>query len=87
MYEAVTFDDSQVTSTDWSSYPILRFSSVPDKVDVHVIDRPGMPYLGTAEAAQGPTGAAIANALRHATGKRIYDLPLSRQRVKHAVGI
>lgn len=87
LYEAVTFDDSQVTSTDWSSYPILRFSSVPDKVDVHVIDRPGMPYLGTAEAAQGPTGAAIANAVRHATGKRIYDLPLSRQRVKHAVGI
>ena len=60
---------------------------MPDKVDVHVIDRPGMPYLGTAEAAQGPTGAAIANAVRHATGKRIYDLPLSRQRVKHAVGI
>jgi len=87
LYEAVTFDDSEVTSTDWSSYPILRFSSVPDKVEVHIIDRPGMPYLGTAEAAQGPAGAALANAVRHATGKRIYDLPLSRPRVRQAVGI
>lgn len=87
LYEAVTFDQNEVTSTDWSSYPILRFSSVPDKVEVHVINRPGLPFLGTAEAAQGPTGAALANAVRHATGKRIYDLPLSRQRVKQAVGI
>lgn len=87
LYEAVTFDENEVTRTDWSSYPILRFSSVPDKVEVHVINRPGLPFLGTAEAAQGPTGAALANAVRHATGKRIYDLPLSRQRVKQAIGI
>jgi nicotinate dehydrogenase subunit B len=45
-------------------------------VEVHVIDRPGAPFLGTGEAAQGPTTAAIANAVADATGKRLRNLPL-----------
>jgi CO/xanthine dehydrogenase Mo-binding subunit len=86
LYEAVTFDRTRITSSDWSSYPILRFQSVPDTVEVHIIDRPATPFLGTGEAAQGPTSAALANAVRNATGKRLLDLPLSRERVKTAIG-
>ena len=82
LYEAVTFDDTRITSVDWASYPILRFASVPDSVEVHVIDRPGEPFLGTGEAAQGPTAGALGNAVRNATGKRLYDLPLTRERIK-----
>ncbi len=69
LYEAVTFDDTRITSTDWSRYPILRFASVPETVDVHIIDRPDQPFLGTGEAAQGPTSAAVANAIRDIVGK------------------
>ena len=87
LYEAVTFDRTRITSVDWSSYPILRFASVPDSVEVHVIDHLGMPFLGTGEAAQGPTAAAVGNAIRNAIGKRLYDLPLTRQRVKAAIGV
>lgn len=87
LYEAVTFDDTRVTSTDWASYPILRFGSVPDSVEVHIVERPGKPFLGTGEAAQGPVGAAIGNAIRDLTGTRLYDLPLSRERVKQAFGV
>lgn len=87
LYEAVTFDRMRITSTDWSSYPILRFASVPDSVEVHVIDQPGQAFLGTGEAAQGPTSAAVGNAIRNAIGKRLYDLPLTRQRVKAAMGV
>jgi CO/xanthine dehydrogenase Mo-binding subunit len=87
LYEAVTFDRTRITSVDWASYPILRFASVPDSVEVHIIDRPGQPFLGTGEAAHGPTVAAIANAIRQMTGKRLYDLPLTRQRVKAAIGV
>jgi len=86
LYEAVHFNNTRVTSPDWSAYPILRFSAVPDSLEVHVVDNPGTPYLGVAEAAQGPTGGAIANAFRHATGKRIYDLPYTRERVKATLG-
>ncbi|TMJ36248.1 MAG: xanthine dehydrogenase family protein molybdopterin-binding subunit, partial [Alphaproteobacteria bacterium] len=87
LYEAVTFDRTRITSLDWSSYPILRFASVPDSVEVHVIDQPGQAFLGTGEAAQGPTAAAVANAIRNAIGRRLYDLPLTRQRVKAAIGV
>lgn len=87
LYEAVTFDRTRITSVDWSSYPILRFASVPDSVEVHVIDQPGQPFLGTGEAAQGPTAAAVGNAIRNAIGKRLHHLPLTRQRVKAAIGV
>ena len=87
LHEEVTFDTSRITSRDWSSYPILRFPAVPEILDVHVIDRPGQPFLGTGEAAAGPTAAAIANAVTAATGTRIRDLPFTRARVKAAIGV
>jgi nicotinate dehydrogenase subunit B len=87
LYESVTFNDTRVTSTDWGSYPILRFSNLPDSVEVHVMDRPGQPFLGTGEAAQGPAAAAIANAVADATGARIRELPLTARRVKQAIGV
>jgi nicotinate dehydrogenase subunit B len=86
LYESVTFDETRITSIDWATYPILRFSAVPDSVEVHIINRPGAPFLGSGEAGQGPTAAALANAVAHATGKRLRDLPLSRERIKAAIG-
>jgi nicotinate dehydrogenase subunit B len=82
--EEVQFDTIRPTSRDWAGYPILRFPQVPDSVAVHVVDRPGQPFLGTGEATQGPTCAAIANALADATGVRLRDLPFSRARVAQA---
>jgi len=87
LYESVTFDQKGITSLDWSSYPILRFGAVPERVNVRIIDRPGEPFLGTGEAAQGPTPAAIGNAIRNATGKRLYDIPFRAEKVKAAIGV
>ena len=87
LYEQVRFDQRHVTSRDWSGYPILRFPAVPDSIEVHIADRPGLPFLGTGEAGQGPTAAAIANALYDAAGVRLRDLPLSQAKVRHAVGL
>jgi CO/xanthine dehydrogenase Mo-binding subunit len=87
LYESAQFDAAGVTSLDWSSYPILRFDAVPDSVEVHVVDRPGLPFLGAGECGQGPAAAAIANAVADATGHRLRDLPLSREKVKAAIGV
>jgi CO/xanthine dehydrogenase Mo-binding subunit len=65
----------------------MRFASVPRSIDVHIIDRPGTPFLGTGEAAQGPAAAALANALASAVGIRIRELPLTSKRVKAAIGV
>jgi len=85
MHESVAYGPERITSRDWNSYPILRFSGVPDVVEVHVIPRPGSPFLGTGEAAQGPTSAALANAVANATGARFRELPITRQRVAAAL--
>lgn len=79
LYEQVQFDHERIRSYDWSTYPIMRFSEVPMKLDVHLINRPGAPFLGAGEASQGPTSAAIANAIADATGRRLRSLPLAAQ--------
>ena len=83
--EAVAFDATHRTSFDWSAYPILRFPAVPGRIEVHVIDRPRQPFLGTGEAAQGPAAAALANAVADALGIRLRDMPLSPERIKAAL--
>lgn len=84
LLEKVRYDEQRVLTVDWASYPILRVTQVPDTVGVHLIDRPGQPFLGTGEAAQGPAAAAIANAVFDACGLRMRDLPLDRQRMRRA---
>ncbi|WP_375414483.1 molybdopterin cofactor-binding domain-containing protein [uncultured Bradyrhizobium sp.] len=85
LYESVSFDDTRITSTDWQTYPILRFNAVPESVEVHIINRPGQPFLGSGETGQGPAAASIANAIAAATGKRLRDLPLTRKRIRGAM--
>jgi CO/xanthine dehydrogenase Mo-binding subunit len=85
LFESVKFDRKRIMSRDWASYPILRFSDVPGAVEVLVLNRPGEPFLGTGEAAQGPTAAALANAVADAVGARVRDLPLSADRIRAAM--
>ena len=85
LYESVGFDDKRITSVDWQTYPILRFDAVPERVDVHIINRPGQPFLGSGETGQGPAAASIANAIANATGKRLRDLPLTRKKIRDAM--
>jgi CO/xanthine dehydrogenase Mo-binding subunit len=75
--ERVRFDRQRITSNTWSSYPILRFSEVPE-VQVELIQRPESEPLGAGEAAHGPVTAAIANAVFDALGVRVRNLPITR---------
>ena len=83
--EAVRFDPGFVTSRDWEAYPILTFAESP-RVEVQLIDRPSESSKGAGEGAQGPTGAAIVNALFNASGVRVRELPLTRERIVAAMG-
>jgi len=85
LYESVSFDETRITSVDWATYPIMRFAAVPDVVEVHLINRPGQPFLGAGETGQGPAAGAVANAIADAVGKRVRDLPLSRERIRQAI--
>ena len=82
--EEVTFDRHGVTSTDWNSYPILRFREAPE-IQVVLLDRPGSPIVGVGEGAMGPAPAAIANAIYDAAGVRMRVTPFTPERVKAAL--
>jgi nicotinate dehydrogenase subunit B len=83
--ERVAFDGDAIATRDWESYPILRFSEVPE-IRVSVIARPEAPPLGVGEAATGPTAAAIGNAVRSALGVRVRALPITRDAIVAAMG-
>jgi len=82
--ESVRFDRTRVTTRSWADYPIVRFDEVPE-VDVVLLNRPDERFLGVGEGSQGPAAAAIANAVAHATGRRLRELPFTPERVKQAL--
>jgi CO/xanthine dehydrogenase Mo-binding subunit len=82
--ESVAHDGEQVLARNWNDYPILGFDETPE-VEVRVLHRPDEPWVGAGEGAQGPTSAAIANAVYAALGARVRDLPITRDRVAAAL--
>jgi CO/xanthine dehydrogenase Mo-binding subunit len=84
VHEQVRFNTKQVTSSDWVSYPILRFKDHP-RVHVTVIQRMDQIATGGGEAPIDPTIGAIGNAFFDATGVRMHDAPLTPAKVRAAL--
>jgi nicotinate dehydrogenase subunit B len=82
--EQVRFAEGRVATDRWETYPILRFSEVPE-VEVRLAGSQDDPPLGVGEAAQGPVAAAIGNAVARALGLRLRELPLTRERLMTAM--
>ena len=82
--EEVKFDQTGVTSLDWSSYPILRFEECPEVTAV-VVQRLDEKSTGAGEEVMAACAAAIANAFFDATGVRMKEFPLTSARVLAAL--
>lgn len=84
LHEKVRFSETNVTSLDWHSYPIMRFAESPVIIAV-IVSRPDQPATGAGEEVLAAAGAAIANAFFDATGKRLYERPMTPERVLAAL--
>lgn len=84
LMEEVQFDTSKVTSVDWVSHPILKFSEIP-KLHVDIVNRPDLPLAGAGEQGTYPAVGAIGNAIFDATGVRIRRAPFTPARVLSAL--
>jgi nicotinate dehydrogenase subunit B len=97
LFEEVAFDRKGVTSTDWVTYPMIRFKDAP-KVTLVALQRTdvqlnaatslaagGSRSTGAGEPAVVPMAAAIANAVFDATGVRIREAPMTPGRVRAAL--
>jgi nicotinate dehydrogenase subunit B len=78
--EEVKVDGSSLTSLDWGTYPILRFSEVPE-MTVELIARPELPPSAIGEQGTSPAAAVLANAIFDATGRRLRRVPFTPERV------
>jgi hypothetical protein len=78
--EELMFSRQAITTRSWEDYPILMFSETP-AVTVSLIDQPNEPSVGAGEATQGPTAAAIGNAVHDALGIRVRQLPIHMKNI------
>ena len=89
MHEEVKFDDKgRVVNDDLAEYKMVTALDMPP-VDAIVVEtnEPNGPF-GAKEVGEGaimPTIPAVLNAIYDATGVRIYELPLTPQRVYEAI--
>jgi nicotinate dehydrogenase subunit B len=84
LLEEVKFNERGVTSLDWTGYPVIRYEDVPE-IEIVLINRPELDFLGAGEASLVPIPAAIGNAIFDATGARLRDVPMSPERVLAAL--
>ena len=80
----VTFEHGNVTSVDWKTYPVARWSDVPE-IEVVLLNHPEAPPTGAGEPSSRPTAAAINNAIFDATGVRLRQAPLTAAKIKAAL--
>lgn len=84
MKEEVTWDPGMVTSLDWATYPILRFTELPELV-IELIDRPTEKPWGSGEPSAAVVPSAISNAIFDATGARVRSVPFKSSKVREAL--
>ncbi len=84
LIEAGRFDAGIMRAVDYVDYPIIDFLDTP-VIESVLIDRLDQPSVGAGEGSQAPAGAAIANAIFAATGRRVTELPFTRERVRAAL--
>ncbi|MGH9662218.1 MAG: molybdopterin cofactor-binding domain-containing protein, partial [Bryobacteraceae bacterium] len=85
MGEAVTWDNTKVTSIDWRTYHSLTLGARVPVIESVLINRPDEEAMGAGETTITLTAAAIGNAVFDATGARLREVPFTPERVKAAL--
>ena len=76
LYGEITFAKGAAEQSNFHDYPVLRMQQAP-RIAVKVLESGG-PIRGVGETGVPPAAPALANAIFHATGKRIRELPLRK---------
>ncbi|HEX7585803.1 MAG TPA: molybdopterin cofactor-binding domain-containing protein [Prolixibacteraceae bacterium] len=81
--EEVMFTGGDIHTANYGTYQIPQFSWIP-KIETKILDKNEAPQ-GGGEPAIICMGAVIANAIFDATGARLYQLPMTPERVLEAI--
>ena len=73
----ITATNGVIDQSNFSDYPVARMNDAPVHVDVQIVESIAPP-AGVGEPGVPPYVPALCNAINAATGKRVRELPLSR---------
>jgi len=82
--EEILFEGGRIMNRNFDTYELPKFSWTPE-IDTILLDLPDEPAQGGGEPAIICMGAVIANAIFDATGARLYQLPMTPERVLKAL--
>ncbi len=82
--EDIQFRGGQILNENFDTYHIPRFSWLPE-IETIIIDDKSAPAQGGGEPAIITMGGAIANAIYDAVGARVYQMPMTPERIKEAL--
>jgi nicotinate dehydrogenase subunit B len=82
--EDIHFKNGKILDINFDTYEIPHFSSLP-KIETVLIDNKEAPPQGGGEPAIVTMGAVVANAIFDATGARVFQLPMTPERVLEAI--
>ncbi len=82
--ETVQFTGGDVLNRNFDTYKLPRFSWVP-KIEIELLDLPNEPAQGGGEPAIICMGALLANAIHDAIGVRMYQMPMTPERILEAL--
>jgi isoquinoline 1-oxidoreductase beta subunit len=84
LHERVSMSNGAVEQSNFNDYTVMRMSDVPEEMHVSFLESDGRP-TGIGEIGTPFMMPAIANAFHKLSGKRIYHMPFTPQRVLAAL--
>jgi nicotinate dehydrogenase subunit B len=82
--EEVRFDGGRIHTKNFDTYEVPRFSGMPE-IETVLVKNDELTPQGGGEPAIVPVGAVVANAIFDATGARLFEMPMTAERVKKAL--
>ena len=82
--EEIRFTGGRIHTLNFDFYELPRFSWEPE-IQTVILDKPDQPSQGGGEPAIICMGGVIANAIFDATGARLYQLPMTSERIREAL--
>lgn len=83
--EVIVGEDGQIANDSLDAYKIPSLLDIPQHLDSISLESDHGEIHGIGEMTLTPVAPAVANAIYDATGVRIYDLPLTAERVLRAL--
>ena len=82
LFEEMVFDNCQLQNGTLADYMVTSTLDMPRELVTHILENPERGDIhGIGETSLPPVMAAIGNAVYHATGVRVKDLPITPEKV------